>query len=422
MPEPSPPDPAVATAEAVAGTRVVLVTGKGGVGKTTTAAALAVSAARSGLRTLVMSTDVAHSLGDALDIPLHTATAWSETTPVEDRLAAQAVGAHTSVEASWETVQGYLLDVLDSVGVDAVVAEELTSLPGADELSALLALGHQVRSGAWDVVVVDCAPTAETLRLLALPEIVGWHLDRLLPAQRRMLTALRPAAAAATGFPLPGPDVLAVVMAWREQMEQVRALLTSSSASVRLVLTPEKVVIAEARRVLTALSLHGYAVDQVIVNRVIPVDDGDPWRSAWNAAQADGLALIRESVHGIPILTAPFLAGEPTGTDDLAALAAAGRVVDGPTPDLLGPVEPPGITVGADGAEFVLTLPIPLVRSEEVELSRREDDLLIEVGGQRRVVALPSVLRRCIVKNAGVRRGELRVRFARDEEVWPGGG
>jgi arsenite-transporting ATPase len=422
VPEPSLPGTRATRADGVAGSRVVLVTGKGGVGKTTTAAAMAVAAARAGLRTLVMSTDVAHSLGDALDIPLRTADTWAETTPVEGLLAAQAVGAHTSVQASWETVQGYLLRVLDSVGVDTVIAEELTSLPGADEVSALLALGHQVRSGAWDLVVVDCAPTAETLRLLALPEILGWHLDRLLPAQRRLLTALRPAAAAATGFPLPEPEVLAVVVAWREQMEQVRGLLTSPSASVRLVLTPEKVVIAEARRVLTALSLHGYAVDQVVVNRVIPTDDGDPWRAAWNAAQADGLALIRESVHGIPILTAPFLAGEPTGPDALATLAAAGTVLQGEAPDLERPVEPPGIRVSADGAEFVLSLPLPLVRSDDVTLSRRDDDLLIEVGGQRRVVALPSVLRRCIVKNAGVRRGELRIRFERDEEVWPRGG
>ena len=402
-------------------TRVILVTGKGGVGKTTTAAATAVAAARSGLRTLVMSTDVAHSLGDALDIPLAGATEWSQVTPVESLLAAQAVGAHTSVQASWDTVQAYLLRVLESVGVDAVIAEELTSLPGADEVGALLALGHQVRSGSWDLVVVDCAPTAETLRLLALPEILGWHLDRLLPAQRRLITALRPAAAAATGFPLPGPDVLQVVTAWREQMARVRALLTSPSASVRLVLTPERVVIAEARRVLTALSLHGYAVDQVIVNRVIPVD-ADPWRAAWNIAQREGLEIIRESVHGIPVLTSPYLAGEPTGPDDLAALAAATTLVDGEAVDLMSPVEPPGIKVTAEAEDFVLTLPLPLVRSGEVSLARREDDLVIEVGGQRRVVALPSVLRRCIVKNAGVRRGELRIRFERDEEVWPHGG
>ena len=238
-------------------TRVVLVTGKGGVGKTTTAAATAVRAARSGLRTLVMSTDAAHSLGDALDVDLRTAQTWRETTRVEPKLHALAVGAHTEVEADWQVVRDYLLGVLDAMGVDAVVADELTSLPGAEEVTALAALAHQAESGDWDLVVVDCAPTAETLRLLALPEVLGWHLDRLLPAQRRLLTVLRPAASAATGVPVPGPEVLLVLRAWRELMVGVRTLLTSTRASVRVVLTPERVVIAESRRVLTSLSLHG---------------------------------------------------------------------------------------------------------------------------------------------------------------------
>ncbi|PRY62650.1 arsenite efflux ATP-binding protein ArsA [Knoellia remsis] len=403
------------------GPRVVLVTGKGGVGKTTSAAALAVDAARSGRRTLVMSTDVAHSLGDALGVELRLAASWDETLEVEPGLHAQAVGARTSVAADWGVLRDYLLKVLDSVGVDAVVADELTALPGADEITALLTLGHHASSGAWDVVVVDCAPTAETLRLLALPEVLGWHLDRLLPAQRRLLTAMRPAAAAAAGVPLPGPEVLGVVTTWREHMAQVRTILTSESSSVRIVLTPENVVIAEARRILTSLSLHGYAVDAVLVNRVIPVDD-DPWRAAWNAAQAAGLTTITESFHGIPVLTAPYLAGEPTGTEALAELAARTEVLDGDLAPLEAPVRGTALRVEEDGAEFVLALPLPLARSGDVDLARRGDDLVIDVGGVRRVLALPSVLRRCIVKNAGVRAGELRVRFVRDEEVWPRGG
>ena len=248
-------------------TRVVLVTGKGGVGKTTTAAATAVRAARSGLRTLVMSTDAAHSLGDALDVDLHHRAHLARDHRGRADLHALAVGAHTAVEADWQVVRDYLLGVLDAMGVDAVVADELTSLPGAEEVTALAALAHQADSGDWDLVVVDCAPTAETLRLLALPEVLGWHLDRLLPAQRRLLTVLRPAASAATGVPVPGPEVLLVLRAWRELMVGVRTLLTSTRASVRVVLTPERVVIAESRRVLTSLSLHGYAVDAVVVNR-----------------------------------------------------------------------------------------------------------------------------------------------------------
>ena len=405
-------------------TRVVLVTGKGGVGKTTTAAATAVRAARSGLRTLVMSTDAAHSLGDALDVALTTASTWRETTEVEPGLHALAVGAHTAVEADWQVVRDYLLGVLDAMGVDAVVADELTSLPGAEEVTALAALAHQAESGQWDLVVVDCAPTAETLRLLALPEVLGWHLDRLLPAQRRLLTVLRPAASAATGVPVPGPEVLLVLRAWRELMVGVRTLLTSARASVRVVLTPERVVIAESRRVLTSLSLHGYAVDAVVVNRVLPdtlPGDVDPWRTAWTSAQASGLEQVRESFLGIPLLCAPYLAGEPIGVHALDALAVD-TVADGrPAPALMDDVDVPRMRVEADGADFVLTLPLPLVSAGMVGMARREDDLLLEVGGQRRVVTLPSVLRRCIVQNAAVGSGELRVRFERDEELWASG-
>ena len=402
--------------------RVVLVTGKGGVGKTTTAAATAVQAARSGLRTLVMSTDAAHSLGDALDVELASASTWQAVQQVEPRLCALTVGSHTAVEADWQVVRDYLLGVLDAMGVDPVVADELTSLPGAEEVVALAALAHQAHSGDWDLVVVDCAPTAETLRLLALPEVLGWHLDRLLPAQRRLLTVLRPAATAATGVPAPGPEVLAVVRAWRELMVGIRTLLTSPRASVRVVLTPERVVIAESRRVLTSLSLHGYAVDAVVVNRLLPAGPtgaDDPWRTAWTTAQAAGVERVRESFAGIPLLRAPYLAGEPIGVDALAGLAEA--TSGDPCPSLMADVDVPRMRVEADGEGFVLTLPLPLVSAVEVTLSRREDDLVIEVAGQRRVVTLPSVLRRCVVENAAVGSGELRVRFERDEELWASG-
>ncbi len=405
--------------------RVVLVTGKGGVGKTTTAAAAAVAAARSGLRTLVLSTDAAHSLGDALELELATAASWRDTTAVEPGLHALAVGPHTEVEADWQVVRGYLLGVLGALGVDPVVADELSALPGAEEVLALVALAHQAESGDWDLVVVDCAPTAETLRLLALPEVLGWHLDRLLPAQRRLLTVLRPAASAASGVPLPGAEVVSVLVAWKELMGRVRALLTSPRASVRLVLTPERVVVAESRRMLTSLSLHGYAVDAVVVNRLVPAPQaaGDPWRDAWWQAQQEGMAVVRESFAGLPVLRAPHEAGEPTGTDALAGLAARTAAdPGGPTvPDLLADVAVARPRVEADGDDFVLHLPLPLATAGQVALARREDDLVIEVADQRRVVTLPSVLRRCVVQDAQVGRGELRVRFERDAEVWAGG-
>src|SRR6478736_969334 len=306
--------------------RVLLFTGKGGVGKTTTAAASAVHAARQGIKTLVMSTDAAHSLGDALDVDLTPRESSGEClVEVEPGLAALQVSAPHAMRRSWRSVQDYLLGVLATVGVDAVVAEELTSLPGAEEVVALLELRAQVESGRFDLVVVDCAPTAEALRLLALPEALSWHLERLLPAQRGLLRSLRPAAAAAAGLPVPGADVVGAVGRWLQHLREVQDILRAATTSVRLVTTPERVVIAESRRTLTSLSLYGFTVDQVVVNRVFPqtAGDADPWRASWNRAQQRGLAEVRESFEPLPVVVTPYFAEEPIGVDALADLALA---------------------------------------------------------------------------------------------------
>ncbi|MEO7070447.1 MAG: ArsA family ATPase [Nostocoides sp.] len=394
--------------------RVILFTGKGGVGKTTTAASYAVHAARAGVRTLVLSTDAAHSLGDALGVRLPD----GEVVAIEAGMDALQVSARTSVEASWRDVQDWLLGVLDALGLDPVVAEELTSLPGADELAALSAVRTHVAGAQHDLVVVDCAPTAETLRLLALPEILAWHLERLLPLQRTFVSALRPAVKAAIGVPLPSPQVLAAIRSWHAQMRDVATVLTSAQASVRLVLTPEAVVIAEARRMLTSLSLYGYAVDAVVVNRLLPTGS-DPWVASWNTAQAQGIEQVRESFDGIPILIAPYLAGEPVGVAALADLAERTDTSELGDRGITDPVEPAGLRVEQSSDGYVLRLPLPHATSTDVALSRRDDDLLVDVGGHHRVVTLPSVLRRCVVRGASVREGVLVVRFVPDEEVWP---
>lgn len=416
--------------------RVVLFTGKGGVGKTTTAAATAVRAARAGIKTLVMSTDAAHSLGDALGVDLVTAPNDPDpVVDVEPGLSALQLSAAHSVRRSSRSVQDYLLVVFKGLGIDPVVADELTELPGAAEIVALLELRSQVESGPWDLVVVDCAPTAETLRLFALPEALAWHLERLMPAQRGLLRTLRPAAAAATGLPLPGVQVLETLRRWHESLREVQSILAAETTSVRLVLTPERVVIAESRRTLTSLRLYGLAVDQVVVNRVLPTAGspqsgsaatdseacGDesvatPWLVSWNEAQQRGLAEVRHSFDSLPIVIAPYLAHEPVGTDALAALAGAWT---GEISDVLTTRPTPGMTVRPDDGGYLLTLPLPLVTAAQVNLKRRDDDLLVSVADHRRVLALPSVLRRCIVSGAVVRDATLRVRFVPDEKLWP---
>jgi arsenite-transporting ATPase len=405
--------------------RVILFTGKGGVGKTTTAAATAVQAARQGIKTLVMSTDAAHSLGDALGVDLsmaadHLDPAVDPVVEVEPGLYALQLSTAHSVRRSWRSVQDYLLTVLSSLGVDPVVADEMTELPGADEIVALLELRAQVESGPWDLVIVDCAPTAETLRLLALPEALAWHLDRLMPAQRGLLRRLRPAAAAAAGLPLPELQVVESLRRWREALQDIRSILTAETSSVRLVLTPERVVIAESRRMLTSLRLYGFAVDQVMVNRVFPQTDQEStdtaWLAGWNQAQQRGLSEVRHSFEPLPIVITPYLPHEPVGVDALAALA---QVRTGEIRDVLTLAPVPGMTVRPDDAGYLLTLPLPLVTAAEVDLKRRGDELLVAVGDHRRVLSLPSVLRRCIVMGATVRGDTLRVRFMPDEKVWP---
>ena len=402
--------------------RLLLLTGKGGVGKTTVAAATAVHAARCGVKTLVASTDAAHSLGDALAVPV-----GPEPAEVAPGLFAQQVDARARGERSWREVQEYLIGVLDALGVDPVAAEELTVLPGAEEVLALLEVRDQVREGPWDLVVLDCAPTAETLRLLALPEALSRYMERMLPVERRVMRALGAGARAAgratlrAGVPAPRDSVVEAAERLHAELSGVRDVLTDPGTSVRLVLTPESVVVAEARRTWTSLALHGYRVDGVVANRVVPSDGKDAWRSGWAAAQAVRLAEVAESFAPVPVSTVPYAPSEPVG---VAALGALGEVLHGPpgAASAQALVTPPAgeapLRVERSGPEFVLVLDLPLARREELDLSRRGDDLLVGVGTARRVIALPSALRRCRVVGAHLRDGRLRVRFEPDPELW----
>jgi arsenite/tail-anchored protein-transporting ATPase len=402
--------------------RVLLFTGKGGVGKTTTAAATAVRAARAGVKTLVLSTDPAHSLADALGraVDGRDGLEGSDGTDggpveVEPGLSAQQIDTRARARRWWGEVQDYLLDVLESVGVDPVAAEELTLLPGAEEVLALLELRDQVEHGPWDLVVVDCAPTAETLRLLALPEALRWAMERVFPAGRLLVRSARPLLGRTIGVPMPHDSVFGAVQRLHDALGEVQAMLTAPQTSVRLVLTPEAVVVAEARRTFTSLSLYGYRVDGVVANRVFPAG-GDEWRTAWAGRQAELLGEIAASCAPVPVRQAAYRATEPVGPDQLAALAED-LYAGGPEP-WLDTDRPEPLRVERTGDEFILVLDLPLTRACDVDLERRGDDLWLLVAGHRRVVALPSALRRCIVVGATVKDGSLRVRFEPDPALW----
>jgi arsenite-transporting ATPase len=390
--------------------RLLLFTGKGGVGKTTVAAGTAALAASRGLKTLVLSTDAAHSLGDAF-----AAEVGPVPTEVGPGLFVQQVDAQARFERSWGEVQEYLLSVLSAAGVDPIEAEELTVLPGAEEVLALLEVRDQVAADRWDLVVVDCAPTAETLRLLALPDALGWYMDRVFPMERRLVRSLRPVLGRVAGVPMPRDRVFDAVERLHGELRSARSALTAPWASVRLVLTPEAVVVAEARRTLTSLSLYGYRVDAVVANRVFPSAGDDPWRAGWVKAQEVQLAEVDQSFSPLPVLRAAYGVAEPVGAEALAQLAAS-------TYGDLDPVAEPSVEdpvqVSRSGDEFVLSLALPLADRSATDLARVGDDLVVTVGGHRRVLALPSALRRCAVAGAVLRDGRLRVRFEPDPDQW----
>ena len=383
--------------------RILLFTGKGGVGKSTIAAGTSALAAARGQRTLVLSTDAAHSLADAFGTPV-----GSDPTPVADNLFVQQVDAQLRFEQSWSEIQGYLLSVLDVAGVDPIAAEEMTVIPGAEEVLALLELRLHALSGEWDAIVVDCAPTAETLRLLALPEALGWYMQRVFPVERRVVKALRPVLTRAAGVPMPEDSVFNAVERLHYELDEVRNLLAGSHASVRLVLTPENVVLAEARRSYTTLSLFGYRVDGVVANRVFPAGGADDWRAGWVAAQDGVLAQVEQSFAGLPIWRSIYRPGEPVGVEALAELAADVYGQDDP----LAPPQGEGpFRIVRNQAGAQLSLSLPFVSRAEVDLARNGDELVLTVGSYRRLLTLPSGLARYRVAGARVEEGELQVRF-----------
>jgi arsenite-transporting ATPase len=385
--------------------RVLLFTGKGGVGKTTTAAATALRCADLGLRTVVLSTDPAHSLSDALDVPLGPLAV-----PVVANLWGQQLDAQDRLEEAWGEIQAWLLDVLSWAGVGAVEAEELSVIPGLDEVFALADIRHHATSGEWDVVVVDCAPTAETLRLLSLPDVLAWAMTRVFPMGRAVNKVVAPVLARVSSLPVAADSVFAATQRFYERLDGVRELLTDPTrTSVRLVVNPERMVIAEARRTHTYLSLFGYGVDAVVANRLLPDEVVDPWFKAWKEAHAEHLDAIERGFAPVPVLRAELAPDELIGVDRLRAFGEElyadrrpeGRLHEGAS-----------FTVEPDGDDLVLRLPLPGADRDELDLGQREDELLVRVGPYRRAMILPDSLRRRSVSDASLVDGVLSVRFA----------
>ena len=384
--------------------RILLFTGKGGVGKTTTAAATALRCADAGQRTIVLSTDPAHSLGDAFDVPL-----GDLSVEIVPGLWGQQLDAQDRMEDAWDDIRRYLEAVFRWGGVDEIEAEELAVVPGLDEVFALTDIKRYADTGEWDTIVVDCAPTAETIRLLSLPGVLAWWMERLFPMSRRVNKVVSPLLGQVTGMPTPDDDVFAAIERFYERLDGVKELLTDRSVtSARLVVNPERVVVAEARRTFTYLSLFGYSVDAVIANRLLPDAISDPWFETWKQHHLDHLATIEEGFAPVPVLRAELAPHELVGVDRLREFAGALYGDDDPSGHFAD-VAPLRLHRTDAGDELVIDL--PFAERDDLAMGRRADELLIRVGPYRRSILLPDALRRRPVIDAALRDGALRVVF-----------
>lgn len=412
-------------------TRISFFVGKGGVGKSTLSCATAVRAALDGSRVLAVSTDQAHSLGDVLGVAIPPSGAAEPVRVFTEERAGETGGGHLDalaldtldlLEAGWRAATPVLAGRFPSSDIDNLAPEELSALPGVQEVLGLRRVAELAESGRWDYLVVDCASTADALRMLTLPGAFAEYLERCWPRHRRLSAALADVRTAAS---------VALVEAVSASVEALAALLTDADrVSAHLVLTPERVVAAEAVRTLGSLALMGVKVSELIVNQVLFQDDSYEYRNLpdhpafeWYAAriseQETVLDELTQTIGDIRLVLTPHLAGEPIGPKALGQLLDEARRRDGGAPP--APLKPVVDRESGSGLEAVyrLRLQLPQLDSAELSLGRSGDDLIIGVSGLRRRVRLPSVLRRCIVADAALRGTELTVRFRPDPQVWP---
>ncbi|MDX6583846.1 MAG: arsenite/tail-anchored protein-transporting ATPase [Solirubrobacterales bacterium] len=384
--------------------RTILYTGKGGVGKTSVAAATARRCAAAGLRTVVLSTDPAHSLADALEAQL-----GPDPTPVCERLWGQEVQAEREMEANWGAVQRWLGALLNDRGVMDIAAEELSVPPGMDELFSLLQIKRHHDSGQFDAVIVDCAPTGETLRLLGFPDIAHWWLEKVFPWERRLVNAARPIARM-IDVEIPGEDVLAEVQVLVRQMIAMNEILRDRErASIRLVMNPDRMVIKEAQRTFTYLNLYGYLTDAVIVNRVFPEELAGGYFGEWHERQQEQLEEVHAGFAPVPVLTARYFEEEVIGT----------RMLDRLGDELFGDeLDPAAVMhtglaheISSSNGTATLRIQVPFGERGEIGLKKVGAELIVSVGPRKRTIILPAALARRSPTGAKLADGSLEVSF-----------
>src|SRR5215218_5232951 len=390
--------------------RTILYTGKGGVGKTSVAAATARIAAASGVDTVVLSTDPAHSLADCLEVEV-----GSDPTQVGERLWAQQVAAQDEMERNWAAVQDWLGEMLLERGVDRISAEELTVPPGMDELFSLLQIKRHHEDGRFGCVIVDCAPTGETLRLLSFPDVATWWLEKVFPWERRIVSAARPLARGLVDLPLPGDAVFDDIERLARNLVAMNGILRDRSAtSIRLVMNPDRMVVKEAMRTFTYLNLYGYLTDAVVVNRVLPeaAAPAGGYFAAWREVQAEQMELVASAFSPVPILTAPWLEQEVVGPPMLDRLAA----------EVFGERDPSEVLhrelsqeLSGENGRAKLRLALPFAERGDIELKKIGLEVIVRVGGHKRTIILPPTMAAYATSGARFEGGALQVFFEKSD-------
>ncbi|MDQ3934180.1 MAG: TRC40/GET3/ArsA family transport-energizing ATPase [Actinomycetota bacterium] len=389
--------------------RTILYTGKGGVGKTSVAAATARRCAAAGMRTVIVSTDPAHSLSDSLEVEL-----GSSPTPCGDLLWGQEVQAQEEMERHWEAVQDWMGELLAERGIDRITADELTVPPGMDEMFSLLQIKDHHEAGEFDAVIVDCAPTGETLRLLSFPDVASWWLEKVFPIERRLMAAARPFAKSLLDVSLPTERVFDDVERLVTSLGSVNEILRDrSTTSIRLVMNPDRMVIREAMRTYTYLNLYGYLTDAVVVNRVFPEEAADGYFAGWRAVQQEQMELVRSAFAPVPIFTAPYMEQEVLG----------GAMLDRLAEELFGGAEAQAVLhrdlsqelVSSNGTA-ILRLAVPFAEKGDIDLKKIGLEVVVRVGGQKRTIILPATMAAYRPRSASFEDGALSVRFEKDED------
>lgn len=388
--------------------RIILYSGKGGVGKTSLAAATAVRAAELGLRTLVVSTDAAHSLADAL-----AADVGPQPTRVADRLDALEIDVNQELGEHWGVIHEWLTRFMTFKGVEETVAEEIAILPGIEELFSLLKVKTYAEAGAYDAIIIDCAPTGETIRMLAVPEMLNFYFTRIFPIQRTVVRSVRPVAQRMTDLPIPSDDVFAAVKALYQQMQGMGPLLQDpSKSSIRIVLNPERMVINESQRLYTYLSLFNFPVDAIVANRVLPEEARSSYFDRWIGIQRGYLEEARSSFDPLPFFEARLFDREMVG---VPLLAEFGRQVFGEAdPTLILHQERP-MEIKKEARGYALYIRLPFAEKDKIQVWSRGDDLVVQVDNHRRNISLPRTLASRRLLGASFAERRLRVAFGERE-------